>query len=121
MHKFEKLEVWQRSMSFISDIYRATTSFPKQEMFGLTDQLRRASSAIALNIAEGSGAGTDLEFIRFLRIALRSDYEVITALKVAENLEFGNKSEICQLMKEADEIGAMTSGLIRGLQKKKTV
>ena len=121
MHKFEKLEVWQRSMSFISEIYRVTATFPKQEMFGLIDQLRRAATAIALNIAEGSGAGTDLEFMRFLRISLRSVYEVITALKVADNLNYGNENEINKLLNEADEIGAMISGLINSIKRKSSV
>jgi len=121
MHKFEKLEVWQRSMVFISNIYRVTATFPKQELFGLIDQLRRAATAIALNIAEGSGGGTDLEFTRFLRISLRSVYEVITGLKIAINLSYGNKEEIENLVKEADEIGAMISGLIKSIKKKTSV
>ena len=119
MHKFEKLEVWQRAMVFISNIYRVTATFPKQELFGLIDQLRRAATAIALNIAEGSGGGTDLEFARFLRIALRSVYEAITALKIAINLSYGNKEEIENLVEEVDEIGAMISGLIKSIQRKK--
>lgn len=76
-YKFKRLNVWQKAMDFITQIYALTAKFPVSERFGLTDQLRRAAISIALNIAEGSGSGSDAEYIRFLRIAQRSAYEVI--------------------------------------------
>lgn len=118
MHKFKKLQVWQKSMEFISEVYRITSRFPKNELFGLIDQIRRAATAIALNIAEGSGSGTDLEFKRFLRIALRSTYEVITGLEIAIKLQYGSEEENKKLIAKADEIGAMISGLIKSLNQK---
>lgn len=65
-HKFRKLTVWQRSIQFVSLIYEITATFPKEEKFGLIDQIRRAAVSISLNIAEGSGAGSDPEFMRFI-------------------------------------------------------
>ena len=70
--KFRKLEVWKKSMDFVEEIYKTTNQFPVNEMYGLTSQLRRAALSIPLNIAEGSGAGSDPEFNRFLNISMRS-------------------------------------------------
>jgi len=67
LHRFRKLTVWQRSIQFVSLIYKITSVFPREEKYGLVDQIRRAAVSICLNIAEGSGAGSDPEFIRFLR------------------------------------------------------
>src|SRR3989344_6135202 len=93
-HKFRKLNVWQRSIKFVSFIYIITAKFPKEERFGLIDQIRRAAVSICLNIAEGSGSGSDPEFRRFLRISQRSAYEVIAALEIAINLKMTEKSEL---------------------------
>ncbi|MCU0666118.1 MAG: four helix bundle protein [Candidatus Omnitrophica bacterium] len=78
IQKFKKLQVWSKAMDFIEQVYLKTSKFPESECYGLTSQIRRASVSIALNIAEGSGSGSDLEFKRFLNIALRSSYEVFT-------------------------------------------
>ena len=87
IHRFRDLKVWQRSLTFVTSVYRATAKFPKSELFGLTGQFRRAATAIPLNIAEGAGSGTDAEFCRFLRIAFRSAYEVMAILDVARALD----------------------------------
>lgn len=76
-YKFEKLNVWQKALLFVTQIYKITGKFPKVEQFGLTDQLRRTAISIVLNIAEDSGAGSDPEFIRFLRISQRSCFEIM--------------------------------------------
>ncbi len=75
--KFRKLKVWIKSIESIKEIYEVTKNFPREELYGLTSQIRRAATSIALNIAEGSGADSKKEFCRFLNIALRSSYEVI--------------------------------------------
>lgn len=103
-------------MIFIAHVYEVSRTYPKNELFALTDQIRRASVAIALNIAEGSGAGSDKEFVRFLRIALRSIYEVITAIEIARQLQYGNDKDHLALLIEVDELGAMLSGLIKSLK-----
>ncbi len=116
LHKFRKLTVWQRSIQFVSLIYKITSKFPKEERFGLIDQIRRAAVSVCLNIAEGSGSGTDAEFIRFLRMAQRSAYEVIAALEIAINLKYTDKDEVNGAIGEADQISAMLSGLIKSLK-----
>lgn len=84
MHTFRKLKVWQRGMDFVTEVYKVSASFPQTEQFGLTSQIRRAANSIPLNIAEGAGCGSNPEFQRFLSYALRSDYEVMTALEIAQ-------------------------------------
>lgn len=115
MHQFRKLRVWQRAMDFVTEIYRLTTQFPRSEQFGLTSQIRRASISIPLNIAEGAGAGSNAEFQRFLNYALRSTYEVTSALAIAQNLSYCSEESSYALLEEADEIAAMIVGLSRKL------
>lgn len=103
-------------MDFIEQIYRTTQKFPVQETYGLTSQLRRASTSIALNIAEGSGSGTDGEFKRFLNIALRSAYEAICAIEIAKRLGFCSIQEANILKSGCNEISAMLTGLKKYLK-----
>lgn len=114
-HQFRKLSVWQRSMTYVSKIYSFTSVFPIPERYGLTDQIRRASVSIALNIAEGSGSGSNIEFKRFLTIAKRSAYEVMTGLEIAKNLRYGTIRMIDDLILEAEEICSMIVGLSKQL------
>jgi len=111
MHKFRKLRVWQRAMDFVTEIYRVTNQFPSSEQFGLTSQIRRASISIPLNIAEGAGACSNAEFQRFLMYALRSTYEVNSALEIARNLKHCSAEKSDSLLDEADQIAAMIVGL----------
>lgn len=115
IQRFKQLSVWQKAIIFVSAIYKVTETFPREELFGLTSQLRRAAISIVLNIAEGSGSGSDPEFRRFLKIALRSVYEVIAALEIAQNLNLVEKDIIESLNKNADELAAMLTGLIKKL------
>jgi four helix bundle protein len=88
MHNYRELKVWQRAMAFTIAIYRTTQSWPSDERFGLISQTRRATTSIALNIAEGSGNSAKNEFRRFLEYALRSTYEVMTAVEIARGLGY---------------------------------
>ncbi len=119
MHKYRELKVWQRSMAFTIDVYRETRNWPSEERFGLTSQLRRAVSAIPLNISEGAGNSSAREFSRFLEIALRSAYEVMTAIEIARGLAYLTDERAGALLAEADEIAAMTAGLIKSLASKR--
>ena len=85
---------WQKAMALIAEVYRATSSFPKEEMFGLTNQLRRASVSVASNIAEGQGRLTTGEFVHFLGMARGSTLEVQTQLEAARMLRFGRSGEL---------------------------
>lgn len=115
-HKFRKLAVWQRSIHFISFVYQISSKFPKEEKYGLVDQIRRAAVSICLNIAEGSGSGSDPEFMRFLRMAQRSAYEVIAGLEIAINLKMADEKTLNDVIGEVDQISAMISGLIKSLK-----
>ncbi|HEY43120.1 MAG TPA: four helix bundle protein [Anaerolineae bacterium] len=115
MHQLRKLTVWQRAMDFVTEIYRVSTEFPRSEQFGLTNQIRRAAISIPLNIAEGAGASSKSEFQRFLNYALRSSYEVMSALEIARQLGYITSHQPHPLFVELDEIAAMIVGLSRKL------
>jgi four helix bundle protein len=97
-------------MQFVSKIYLVTSTFPSKEQFGLTDQIRRASISIPLNIAEGSGSSSNREFFHFLTIAKRSAYEVITGLEIAQNLQYGKRDSLQSLIRDSEEICSMIVG-----------
>lgn len=103
-------------MDFIELIYHFTRQFPTHETYGLVSQIRRAAISISLNIAEGSGAGSDGEFKRFLTIALRSSYEVMCGIEVSKKLAYLTASEANRLISRCDEISAMIGGLRKYLK-----
>ena len=115
-YRFEKLTVWQKSMDFCTDIYAISKYFPKDEIYGLTSQLRRAATSIPLNIAEGSACRTKKEFVQFLYIALRSQYEVATILKLVSRLGYINKDDFAKLNGYLDIIGKLIQGLINSMK-----
>lgn len=86
--RFEGLEIWQLAVTFAGKIYDLTDKLPRDEMFGLPSQLKRAATSIAMNIAEGSGRSSAKEFAHYLQIATGSIYEIITALAIARNRNF---------------------------------
>jgi four helix bundle protein len=114
-HNFRNLKIYQRAIDFAVEVYKLSRLFPKDELFGLTNQIRRAVTSIPLNIAEGSGNKSEKEFQRFLEIALRSGYEVMTCLEIALRLDYCDKKNYDLLIKEADEIAAMIVGFSRSL------
>lgn len=116
--KYRRLIVWNKSMDFIGLIYKLTSQFPNNELYGLTSQLRRASVSISLNIVEGSGAGSDMEYKRFLNIARRSAYEVLCGLEIAQKLNFCTIEETDQLSDKCDQISAMITGLSKKIGSK---
>ena len=115
-HNFRELKVWSRAMEYVTRIYELTKTYPKDELYGLISQTRRAATSVALNIAEGSGGSSNAEFIRFLEMARRSVYEVITALEIAQRLNYCKPPQITPLSEEANEIAAMLTGLIKRLR-----
>jgi four helix bundle protein len=116
LHNFRKLKIYQRAIVFIVDIYAMSQGFPNGEMYGLTSQVRRAAVSISLNIAEGSGTSTGKEFKRYLEIARRSTYEVMSCLEIAVRLSYCTKEDFERLSAEADEIAAMITGFSNGIQ-----
>jgi four helix bundle protein len=115
---FQELTVWQRAMELTVAIYGLTKTFPRDEIYGLTSQLRRASVSIASNIAEGRGRGTEGEFRQFLNIAQGSTYEVQTQLLVAKQLKIGNDALIGKAELLCIETSKMLGAFIRSLEAK---
>jgi four helix bundle protein len=113
MKAHHKLKVWQRSIDFVTEIYKLTEKFPKSELYGLTNQMRRAAVSIPSNLAEGAGRNSKREFKQFLSISQGSVAELETQLLIAEKL--GYCSGIDNLYSELDEISKMIIGLIKSL------
>lgn len=114
--RFEKLSVWQDARKFAGAIYKITINFPREERFGLTDQLRRAAVSIALNIAEGSDRKSDIEFRRYLRMAITSCEEVVTALYISLDQNYLNKKDFDILYEDANRLVARMNALIKSLR-----
>lgn len=115
MHNFKQLAVWNKATQLTTEVYQATRSFPKDELYGITSQVRRAAVSICANIAEGCGRETSKEFRRFLDIANGSAFEVETLLIVAQNLEYLNIEEAKKLQLKTTEVQKMLFGLIKNL------
>jgi len=114
--RFEKLTVWQLARKFVVEIYKLTRKFPKDELFGLISQLRRAAVSVLLNIAEGSDRKSDVEFIRFLRIALSSLEEVVSGLYISLDQNFINQDQFNNLYGNANELAAKLNALMNKLK-----
>ena len=115
-YNYEDLVVWQKSMSLVRNIYQLTKSFPKEEVYGLTSQIRRAAFSILLNIAEGQGRKSKKEFTQFLMIARGSAYELNTALLLARDLSYLKENQYLWLRQQINEITKMMSGLLNYLR-----
>jgi four helix bundle protein len=113
---YEDLKAWQAAIVLVTRVYAATRSFPPDERYGLTNQLRRATVSVASNIAEGKGRTSDKELLQFLSHARGSLYEVQTQLKVASLLNYLTESEASCLVKCADRVGCLLNGLMRSLK-----
>ena len=109
MHNFRKLNIWTKSISFVSDIYKITNLFPKEEKFGLISQIQRASVSIPTNIAEGSAKSSNKDFSRFLEISLGSSFEVETELQVAVNLAYIDEASFLEIQNKLIELQKMIS------------
>jgi four helix bundle protein len=113
---YQELIAWQKAMDFVELTYRATQRFPKEEMFGLTSQVRRASVSIPSNIAEGQGRRTTNEFIQFLSVARGSLQEAETQLLLAQRLGYLDGAGGAGLLDAGNEVGRLISGLIKALE-----
>ena len=118
MGDFKKLAVWGKSYQLTLNVYAATKDFPKEEMYGLTSQIRRAAYSIPSNIAEGSGRGTDKELIHFLQIALGSANELEFHLSLSRDLEYLEIDIHQSLESSVLEVQRMIAGLIQHLKTK---
>ena len=94
MHNFKKLAIWVKSVDFVTEIYKATNTFPSHERFGLISQLQRAAVSVPTNISEGSAKSSNKDFSRFLEISLGSTFELETELIVSHNLSYIDSGNI---------------------------
>jgi four helix bundle protein len=115
---FRDLRVWQEAMALTVEIYKSTAGFPKHELYGLTQQIRRAAVSIPSNIAEGKGHYSDKEFSRFLFHARGSLLELQTHLLIAEQLQYLSKEGGQRLSAIGEGVGRALSGLIGSLREK---
>lgn len=113
---FRDLKVWEKAHALTLEIYRVTTSFPVDERFGLTSQLRRAASSISANLAEGCGRGSDADFARFLQIAMGSACETEYHLLLAHDLGYLDPNAHEKLAIDTREVKRMTSAFLKKLK-----
>ena len=112
MRDYKKYDIWKLSHSLTLEIYKITEHFPKEEVFGLTSQIRRASSSIGINIVEGCGRGSDEDFKRFLRNASGSAFEVEYILLLSKDLNYISEEKFIELTPKAEELKMKISKLI---------
>jgi four helix bundle protein len=116
IHSFKDLDVWQMAMALAADCYRLTSSFPRDEVYSMTAQIRRAAASVPANIAEGHGRENTGSLVQFLRIAQGSLKELETHLLLAERVELTTEERVAPLLETCQRVGKMLRGLIRSLQ-----
>ena len=107
MKTFRDLLIWQKAMTLVTQTYEITNSFPKQEIFGLTSQIRRCAISIPSNISEGFGRKSNKDFSRFLNIAISSLFEYQTQIEIAKNIHYINENQFKTLYEYSRELEAM--------------
>jgi four helix bundle protein len=113
---FRELTVWQRSMQITVAVYRLSRKFPREEVYGLTSQMRRCSVSVPSNIAEGQGRSSTGEFKHFLGIARGSNFELQTQLELARALEMGDAKAITEAEGLSHEVGKMLFAMLDALR-----
>jgi four helix bundle protein len=113
---FRNLKVWQLAMLLVEDVYRVTTTFPVQERFGLTSQLRRAAVSVPSNIGEGKRRKREKVFAHHLDIALGSQGELEVQLELAKRVGFLRERDYSRLQSQTEEVGRMLNGLISSIR-----
>ena len=118
MRPHRNLEAWSKAVDFVVVVYRMTESFPKEEKFGLTSQIRRAAVSIPANIAEGAGRTSDKEFAHFLSNAQGTASELETELIIAQRLGYLSEQNHLEMCTSLDHIGRLITGLSKHLKRK---
>jgi four helix bundle protein len=116
---YRDLEVWQLSMQLAKEAYSITRLLPKEELYGLTSQIRRASVSVPANIAEGNGRDNSGDYVRFLQIAQGSLKELETLLMLTREVGLATQAQIDSPMNLSDRIGRMLRSLIRSIQSRR--
>ena len=115
METHKNLKVWKRSIAFVTEVYHLTKTYPKEELFCIVSQIRRAAVSIPANIAEGCARRTTKEYIQFLYVSLGSAVELETHMLISTNLGYVAKNELDKLESDLTEIIRMLTGLIKSL------
>jgi four helix bundle protein len=118
MSTFRDLLIWQKSMTLVTNVYQLTNSFPKDELFTLTSQIRRSSISIPSNIAEGYGRDGNKDFLKFLNISIASLFEMQTQLEIAYNLKYINENPFNKILEETRELERMLSSFIKKVKER---
>jgi four helix bundle protein len=108
---YRELIAWQKAMDLVTVVYETTSSFPNREMFGLTNQLRRAAVSVPSNIAEGQARQTTKEFLHFLSIAIGSLQEVETQMIIASRLDYLEETKVGRVLEASGEVSRLICGL----------
>jgi|SRR5476651_2612373 len=114
--KFEKLKVWQKSLDLATDVDLLTKTFPKDELFILSNQIKRAADSVSLNIAEGSTGQSNPEFNKFLGYALRSNIEVVGCLYLAQKRNLIDERTFAKIYNQCEELLVMINALRNSLK-----
>jgi len=117
---FKDLIAWQRAMDLVSAVYDVTEAFPRRETYSLTDQIRRAAVSIPSNIAEGQAHYSNREFLHFLRHSRGSLAELETQILIAQRRSYLSETQAIKLLKQADELNRILSGLINSIRTRET-
>ena len=116
MKDFKKLKVWEKAHLLTLDVYQASATFPREELYGLTSQIRRSCLSIPTNIAEGCGRGSDTDFARFLQISMGSSSEVEYLLILSRDLQIVTNDDYETLSDDVIQIKRMLTSLIKTLR-----
>lgn len=111
--------IWQKGLALVTKIYKVTKTFPKEEVFGLTSQIRRSSISVPGNIAEGYGRGSDTELLRFTNIAVASLFELQTQIEIAYNIEYLSEPDFKSLYEDTRELEIMIISFSNKIKERK--
>ena len=114
--KFEQLNVWKKALVLTKDIHELTVLFPKEEMYVLTSQMKRATDSVALNVAEGSTGQSDAEFKKFLGYAIRSAIEVVSCLYIGKMRNIVSNDNFNKYYEQTEEIVKMLQALRKSIK-----
>ena len=118
LRDYTELIAWQRAMDFVEAVYQVSRTFPKDELFGLTSQVRRAAVSMPSNIAEGQSRRSTKEFLQFLSVARGSLSEVETQLVISKRLNYLSSDQLSDLQHKSSELGRLINGLSNAIQKR---
>ena len=120
IRSFKDLEVWRAAMDLAEGCYEVSSTFPRDEIYGMTAQIRRAAVSIAANIAEGYGRETTPSFVNFLRVAQGSLKELETHLMLAERVRLSSTERLAPLLTRAENVSKMLRNLIRSFERRQS-